>query len=77
MPGKDIVQYGFGTVTRLLLAHGLLDELLLAATPDPGRRRAGHLRFAPASAVGFDLADVTKLDDGIVIRSHSTARTRA
>jgi len=27
--GKDIVQYGFGAVSRLLLEHGLLDELRL------------------------------------------------
>src|ERR1700761_9312161 len=28
-PGQDIVQYGFGAVSTLLLEHGLLDELRL------------------------------------------------
>lgn len=32
-PGKDIVQYGFGAVSRLLLEHGLLDELHLWVHP--------------------------------------------
>ena len=32
-PGKDIVQYGFGAVSRLLLEHGLLDELRLWVHP--------------------------------------------
>jgi dihydrofolate reductase len=77
-PGKDIVQYGFGTVTRLLLAHGLLDELRLWVHPlILGASEPGDLLFAPGSAVGFDLADVTTLDDGIVILSYSTAGTRA
>ena len=26
-PGRDILQYGYGPVTRLLIDHGLLDEL--------------------------------------------------
>ena len=28
-PGNDIVQYGFGAVSTLLMEHGLLDELRL------------------------------------------------
>ena len=32
-PGKNIVQYGFGAVSRLLLEHGLLDELRLWVHP--------------------------------------------
>ena len=42
-PGKDIVQYGFGAVSRLLLEHGLLDELrlwvhpLIVGSRQPGR----------------------------------------
>ena len=42
-----------------------------------GAGEPGDLLFAPGSAVGFDLADVTTLDDGIVILSYSTAGTRA
>jgi dihydrofolate reductase len=45
-PGADIVQYGFGRLSRALLAEGLLDELRLWVHPfflgtgtpdDPGR----------------------------------------
>ena len=32
-PGQEIVQYGYGSVTRLLLAHDLLDELRLWVHP--------------------------------------------
>ena len=52
-PGKDIVQYGFGAVSRLLLQHGLLDELRLWVHPlILGRGSIGDLLFgeAPRSA---------------------------
>src|SRR4051812_47541505 len=32
-PGRDIVQYGFGAVSTLLMEHGLLDELRLWVHP--------------------------------------------
>ena len=32
-PGQDIVQYGFGAVSTLLMEHGLLDELRLWIHP--------------------------------------------
>jgi dihydrofolate reductase len=32
-PGQDIVQYGFGSVSTLLMQHGLLDELRLWIHP--------------------------------------------
>jgi dihydrofolate reductase len=32
-PGQDIVQYGYGAVSRLMLEHGLLDELRLWVHP--------------------------------------------
>jgi len=32
-PGRDIMQCGFGDVSRLLLEHGLRDELRLWAHP--------------------------------------------
>jgi hypothetical protein len=41
-PGRAIVQYGYGPVTRLLIEHGLLDELriwlhpLLVGNSEPG-----------------------------------------
>jgi dihydrofolate reductase len=70
---KDIVQYGFGPVTRLLLEHGLLDALRLWVHPlILGRGSPGDLLFGPAPAVGFRLADTTTLDDGTVILGYET-----
>jgi dihydrofolate reductase len=72
-PGKDIVQYGFGAVSRLLLEHGLLDELRLWVHPlIVGAGRPSDLLFGAAPAVGFELTDTTTLSDGIVILSYRT-----
>jgi dihydrofolate reductase len=75
-PGKDIVQYGFGAVSRLLLEHGLLDELRLWVHPlIVGAGRPSDLLFGAAHAVGFELTDTTTLSDGIVILSYKTGAT--
>jgi dihydrofolate reductase len=72
-PGKNIVQYGFGAVSRLLLEHGLLDELRLWVHPlIVGAGRPSDLLFGAAPAVGFDLIDTTTLSDGIVLLSYQT-----
>ena len=72
-PGKDIVQYGFGPVTRLMLEHGLLDELRLWVHPlILGSGSPSELLFGDAPAVGFELADTTPLSDGTVILSYRT-----
>jgi dihydrofolate reductase len=77
-PGKDIVQYGFGAVSRLLLEHGLLDELRLWVHPlIVGNGSPSDLLFGAAPAVGFDLTDATTLSDGIIIVSYQTDRTLA
>jgi dihydrofolate reductase len=78
--GKNIVQYGFGAVSRLLLEHGLLDELRLWVHPlIVGAGRPGDLLFGAAPAVGFHLADTTALSDGTVVLSYETDKflTRA
>jgi len=73
--GRDIVQYGFGAVTRLLLEHGLLDELRLWVHPlILGRGEPSDLLFGPAPATGFRLVDVTTLSHGIVILGYETER---
>ena len=70
-PGKDIVQYGFGAVSRLLLEHGLLDELRLWVHPlIVGSGTPSDLLFGATPAVGFDLFDATTLSDGKVILSY-------
>jgi len=71
--GKDIVQYGFGAVSRLLLEHGLLDELRLWVHPlILGNGSASDLLFGAAPTVGFHLTDTTTLSDGIVILGYET-----
>jgi dihydrofolate reductase len=75
-PGKDIVQYGYGAVSRLLLQHNLLDELRLWLHPlILGSGSPTDLLFGEAPAVGFRLTDATPLSDGIVILSYQTAET--
>jgi dihydrofolate reductase len=70
---QDIVQYGYGPVSRLMLEHGLLDELRLWVHPlILGRGSLGDLLFGQAPAVGFHLTDATPLNSGIVILSYRT-----
>ena len=72
-PGQDIVQYGYGAVTRLMLEHGLLDELRLWMHPlIVGDGTPGDLLFGAMPAVGFELVDATTLSDGIVILAYRT-----
>ena len=71
--GGDIVQFGYGPVTRLLLEHGLLDELRLWVHPlILGRGTPADLLFGPVPGVGFELADTTALSNGIVILTYRT-----
>jgi dihydrofolate reductase len=73
--GKDIVQYGFGTVTRLLLERGLLDELRLWFHPlILGRGEPGDLLFGAVPATVFRHVDTTALANGIVILSYETEK---
>ena len=75
-PGKNIVQYGFGAVSRLLLEHGLLDELRLWVHPlIVGAGRPCDLLFGTAPAVSFNLTDTTSLSDGVVILRYQLDKT--
>ncbi len=70
--GGDIVQYGFGPVTDLLLAHGLLDELRLWVHPFMiGAGGPGDLLFRPERAGVFDLTDVTSMASGNVVLTYA------
>lgn len=70
-PGQDILQYGYGPVTRLLIEHGLLDELRLwihpviagAADPDGMLTREGF-------AATMELADTKVLSTGVIIATY-------
>jgi dihydrofolate reductase len=72
---QDIVQYGFGSVSRLLVDHGLLDELRLWVHPLVlGRGSVGDLLFGEMTATSFHLTDAVMLSDGIVILNYATDR---
>jgi dihydrofolate reductase len=73
-PGADIVQYGFGRLSHELMANGLLDELRLWVHPFiVGLGSAEDLLYRPGSAAAFELADVTRLDNGIVVLSYNAS----
>lgn len=67
-PGGDIVQYGFGALSRALLADGLLDELRLWVHPFLlGTGTADDLLYRQGTSGSFTLTDSTTLPNGIVI----------
>jgi dihydrofolate reductase len=75
-PGQDIVQYGFGPVSRLMLEHDLLDELRLWVHPlIVGSGQPGDLLFGAVPAVAFDLVETTTLSDGIVVLNYRLDKT--
>lgn len=70
-PGGDIVQYGFGHLAHALMAAGQLDELRLWVHPFfVGTGTADDLLYQAGSSITFDLADMTRLDSGIVILTY-------
>jgi dihydrofolate reductase len=69
--GANIVQFGVGSVTDLLLIHGLLDELRLWVHPFMlGSGDPSDLMFRPERAGHFELADSEALESGIVILTY-------
>jgi dihydrofolate reductase len=67
-PGGDIVQFGFGEVSRTLLEAGLMDRLRLWLHPVlHGRGGPGDLLYRDMSAARFVLEQATRLESGIVI----------
>lgn len=67
-PGADIVQYGFGPLSRALLAEGLLDELRLWVHPFLlGTGTPDDLLYQPGSWGFFTLTDSTTSPSGIII----------
>lgn len=69
--GGNIVQYGFGPVTDLLLTHNLLDELRLWVHPFMlGAGDPSGLLFRSERAGQFELADSETLESGIVILTY-------
>lgn len=66
--GGHIVQYGFGDVSRLLLGHGLFDQLQLWIYPQlVGPSDVSDLLYRPGAAATFDLVDSRVLSNGIIL----------
>lgn len=66
-----LVQYGFGQLSRALLAAGLLDELHLWVHPFMvGTGTADDLLYRPGTSGRFSLSDTTTLDSGIIILTY-------
>jgi dihydrofolate reductase len=73
-PGKDIVQYGFGAVSTLLLEHGLLDELTFWVHPlFVGSGSPDDVLFPKGPPTQFVLTDVTVLESSMAILSYRLA----
>ena len=70
--GGHIVQYGFGDVSRLLLEHGLFDQLQLWIRPQlVGPSDVSDFLSRPGTAATFDLVDTRVLSNGIVLATYT------
>jgi dihydrofolate reductase len=70
-PGQDIVQYGFGAVSTLLMEHSMLDELRLWIHPlFVGKGTADDVLFPKGPPTQFELVDSTILKSGMAILSY-------
>ena len=68
----DLLQYGFGDVTRLMLAEGLLDELKIWLHPViSGKATADQLIYRDMAQAKFRLTDTDVHSTGVVILSYS------
>lgn len=71
---KNILQYGFGPVTRLLMANGLLDELRIWLHPVfSGKAKPAELLYHDMPRANFTLADVNVHSTGIVVLTYQPA----
>lgn len=76
-PGKDIVQYGFGSLAHALMAHDLLDEVRLWIHPFfLGNAEPDHLLFRNAAPTMLHLNDAKVLSSGITILSYQVEGTQ-
>lgn len=69
--GGRILQYGFGAVTRLLLEHGLLDELVLWLHPVfSGEAKSQDLLYRDGPLTRFDLVDTQVHSTGMILLTY-------
>lgn len=70
--GQDILQYGFGPVSRTLMDNGLLDELRLWIHPVVvGTGDPAELLTREGFAAKFDLTDTTVHTNGVIIATYT------
>ena len=68
---QDIVQYGFGAVSTLLMHHGLLDEVRLWIHPlFVGTGSSADLLFPKGPPTQFELVDSLILKDSMAILTY-------
>lgn len=73
--GQDILQYGFGPVTRTLIRNGLLDELRLWIHPVfAGPADPEHLITRSGFKAAFEPADIRTFKTGVVIATYVPVR---
>jgi dihydrofolate reductase len=73
-PGQDIVQYGFGAVSTLLMRHSLLDELRLWIHPlFVGKGGSDDVLFPKGPPTQFELVDSITLKSSMVILTYRLA----
>jgi dihydrofolate reductase len=68
---QDILMHGYGPVAKILVAHGLLDELYLWVHPMlAGVGSGDDLILSEGLNKRLSLLDVKRLDSGVVILSY-------
>ncbi|MFF5264800.1 dihydrofolate reductase family protein [Actinomadura viridis] len=76
-PGQDILQYGFGSASRTLMEHGLLDELRLWIHPVfVGTGDAGDLLTREGFAAKFDLVETVTFGSGVIVATFRPAAAK-
>lgn len=74
-PGQQLLQYGFGPVTRLLLDNGLLDELRIWLHPVlSGAASAEDLLYRDMDQTAFSLNGTEVHENGLVILCYAPVR---
>jgi dihydrofolate reductase len=74
-PGENILQYGFGSVTQLLLDHDLVDEVRIWLHPVlSGKAKQNELLYRHAVQTRFTLNDIETHDTGMIILSYTPAK---
>ncbi|MFI6028623.1 dihydrofolate reductase family protein [Amycolatopsis magusensis] len=74
--GANLLQYGFGPVTRLMLDHGLLDELRVWLHPVlSGKAAPGELLYRDGQQYKFTFNGVEVHETGLLILSYTPVST--